>query len=797
MELALGRDAELIADLELLSDRFAFDEMFASYRMTALYRSGRLSDALDVYRDTRGRLITELGTEPGRALAELHERILRRDPGLMLTVTQPPGGSCAPDSLPRGAVRFVGREAELRLLTTGPGDASVLVITGMPGAGKTALAVETARRLAGKFPDGQLFIAFGTHDPRNPPLDPAGALYRLLRMLRVPTERIPPGLDDRAALWRAHLARRRMIIVLDDVAGADQVRLLLPSPESGCQVLVTGRRRIGGLGNARTVVLGALSADDAVELLSLAAGLVPPAGPGEAAEAVRLCGRLPLAIELAAGGLRRGDPATVADLIEELSRPPSRLDGTASVGPQIALAFSLSYRSMADACQQFVRCLALHPGTEITVNAAAALGGVGVPEAQGLLDCLRDYHFLERGGQYIYFHDLVRRFAADCAVRDDPEHARRQAISRLLDYYRVTAGQAVRLLYPQARHVPPLDPCRAEAALAVDTPERAADWMDLEWRGILDAARYAAQHEQKRQCADLTRLLTPFLEAGGHWTEAAATHALALQASRDLDDLPGIAAASLSLSAIDNRSGRYEEALRHGEEAAAICRSLADLRGHAEALDQIGTIHRGCSQYREALAYHQEAGDLYQAAADVQGVADTLNHAGISCYHLGRYLEAASRMRAALTIYRQCGDSRGEAKAINNLGNMQRYKGYHRDALQSYQTALEIFEVIGGEQNQAILHHNIGCIHHYKGKYEEALASYRRGLAIYRRIDDSPGIITALNDIAVAYRDLGLPGEALIHHQRACDMSMEARHFLRACHSSTGDSRDAARARSP
>ena len=117
LELALGRDAELIADLEILSDRFALDEMFASYRMTALYRSGRLSDALGVYRDTRGRLITELGTEPGQALAELHERILRRDPGLMLTLTQPTGGSCAPDSLPRGAVRFVGREAEMRLLT--------------------------------------------------------------------------------------------------------------------------------------------------------------------------------------------------------------------------------------------------------------------------------------------------------------------------------------------------------------------------------------------------------------------------------------------------------------------------------------------------------------------------------------------------------------------------------------------------------------------------------------------------------------------------------------------------------
>ncbi|HET9894105.1 MAG TPA: tetratricopeptide repeat protein [Streptosporangiaceae bacterium] len=774
LELALGRDAELVADLEQLSDRFSLDESFAAHRMTALYRSGRLNDALRVYRDIRRGLIGELGTEPGPALSDLHARILRRDPGLAVTVareqlSRPP----RTDTLPRGAGQFVGRAEEIRLLTMSHDDASrVHIITGMPGVGKTALAVEAARLMAAQYPDGQLFVTFGTHDPQNRPLDPASALHRLLRQIGVPTSQIPQEPAERAALWRRQMARRRAVVVLDDVAGPEQIRLLLPSAGK-CRVLITGRRRMDRFGDARMLVLSPMPASDAIELFTQVAGPASATEPAAIAEIVELCGRLPLVIQLAASGVREGHPAWLADLIEELSHPTATLGSTAVIGQRIAAAFEVSYRSLAESHRLFFRRLGLHPGAEITAAAAAALGGDSAAEADASLAVLVDHHLLQCTGRYFHFHDLVRRFAADCAMREDAAPVRRRAFGRLLDYYLATADQASRLLYPHSRRVLTRAPRLAVAASDVDTTDRAANWMDLEWRNILHAARYACVHEQKQQCADLTLTLTAFLEAEGHWGEALAVLALALQASRDIADLKGIAAVSLALSVVSSKSGHYQDALRHGEEAVAVCRSLADRPGEAAALDQLGIVHRGRARYREALAYHQEASDLYRAAADQLGVADTQNRAGIACYHLGRYQEAISRMQAALALYRRVGDLRGEAKAINNLGNMQRYLGYHRDALQSYQRALEIFAVIGGEQNQGILHHNIGAIYHYKTNFEQALAAFRRALAIYRRIDDPPGIVTVMNDIGEVCRHLGHSNEALIHHQRAMAMAGE------------------------
>jgi DNA-binding SARP family transcriptional activator/tetratricopeptide (TPR) repeat protein len=766
LELALGHHASLVVELQQLSDSFPLDEAFIAHHVNALYLSGRVSDALGVYWETRMRLISELGTEPGPALAELHQRILRRDsgPGAELSF-RGPGQIPAPDRLPPGAADFIGRVEEMQALTSGPDDVAVIAVTGMPGAGKTALVIEAARRMQERFPDGQLFVSFHTHDPRNPPLDSAGAMHRLLRILGVPAGHIPQALAQRAALWHAELARRRMVVVLDDVAGPDQVRPLLPAAGQ-CRILITARRRIRGLGEVKMLTLGMLPADDGIELFTRIAGSPLASDLDRVAEVVRLCGRLPLAIQLAARGLRQGGTGALTDLIDELSDLAAGLGGVVS-NPDLTAAFELSYRTLSDSSQRLFRRLGLHPGVDITVHAAAALDGGSPAEVETTLAVLVDHHLLERTDRCFHLHDLMRQFAESCAMRDDPGSVRRLASGRLLDYYLGTADRADRLLYPHARRDPAPASQRPTVAPAMDTPARAVDWMDLEWRNILHAARQAGEHERKRQCARLTFTLARFLEAGGHWSEAVSAHAVALQACRDLDDLAGVARASLDLSVVLGRTGHQQEALRHAREAAAICGSLADQRGEAEALDQAGTLHRNSGRFREGLAHHQAASDLYRSIADWHGMASTLNHTAIAYYHLGRYPGAVDHLQSALEIYRQIGDRSGEAKTLNNLGRVQRHQGYHRDALQTCQKALEIYMAIGGEQNQAILHHNIGCIYHYKKDYDEALTAYRRALAIYRRIGDLPGVAAALNDTGVTYHALGHFSEALIHHQRA------------------------------
>jgi DNA-binding SARP family transcriptional activator len=768
-ELELGRHADLVGELRNLLAQYPLDETFIAHQMTALYGCGRPGEALSLYRDTRTRLVDEQGTEPGAMLSELHQRILRRDPQL---ATRPadrrPDRVSRPDTLPPETDEFVGRSEEIGLLTREHGDSpSVSVIEGLPGVGKTALAMHAARLAAGQYPDGVFYLNFHTDDPGSPSLDAAEALHRLLRMLSVPSTQIPDAIGERAALWRAQLSRRRAVVILDDAARLDQIRPLLPVA-GRCLILITTRRRLPDLAGTRALPLDVLSDDDAITLFRSIAGQDSAQDEDEVAAAVRLCGRLPLAIQLTAGRLAQHYAPRLADLVEELSQSPVPLRGTGTASLEVMPAFDLSYRALEPDHQRFFRLLGVSPCAQVSLHAAAALGGGTLAEAEKALAALIDHHLLARApaGQF-RFHDLIRGYAATCAAHEDSQPACRQAVGRLLDYYLHTADQADRVLHPFRRRVPVSVTRPPAAGPALVTEEDAAAWLESEWRNVLQAAQHAGRHEWQRKCADLTHALAGFVEIRAYWDEAIAAHTLALQASRDLGDPARIAQASLELSEVSQETGRHEATLPLAEDAAAIYRSLSDPRGEADALDQIGMAHQRAARSREALAYFHEARILYRDAADQHGVANTLSHSGIACWHLGRYPDAMSHLNDALSLYREVGDKRGEAKTLNNLGRMQLYFGYHRDALEGYQKSLEIFREIGAAQHQAIVHHNIGSVYHYKGSYDEGVAAYRRALAIYRDIGDLPDEADVLNDMGAIYQSAECYDEALIYHQKA------------------------------
>jgi tetratricopeptide (TPR) repeat protein/DNA-binding SARP family transcriptional activator len=768
-ELRLGRHADLVGELRHLLAQYPLDETLVAHQMTALCGSGRPADALGLYRETRSRLVDEQGTEPGPMLSELHQRILGGDPELAVrTSGQHPGRTAPPDTLPPETAEFVGRCEELGLLTgehgSGPG---VAIIEGMPGVGKTALAVRAARLVSGQYPDGTLYLNLRSHDPGSRSLDPAEALRRLLQMLSVPAAQIPDTIGERAALWRAHLSRRRAVVILDDAAGHDQVRPLLPVT-GRCLILITTRRRLPDSPDARVLTLDVLSVDEAVALFRQIAGVGRTVDADQVAAVVRLCGRLPLAVQLTAGRIAQDGSLSLDGLIEELSQFSARLGGTRAVSPEVMAAFDLSYRALEPDHQRFFRRLGVSPCACLSLPVAAALGGCTIAEAEKALVTLLECHLLARApGAQFRFHDLIRDYAAVRAAREDPQTEQRQALGRLLDYYLYTADQADRVLHPFRRRTPVQVAQVPAASPALGTQEAAAGWLESEWQNILQAARHAGRREWKQKCADLIHVLADFVEIRAYWDEAIAAHTVALQACRDLADPARIAQASLALSAVCQQTGRHEAALPLAEEAAAICRGLGDRRGEADALDQIGLAHQRTARSREALAYFREAWILYRAAEDPRGVAAALSHSGIACWHLGRYPEAEAHMREALSLYRDVGDRRGEAKALNNLGMMHLYNGHHRDALDAYQKSLQIFREIGGVQNQAILYLNIGNVHHYKGSYEEGLAACRRALAIFRDIGDLPYQAEVLNDIGAIYQSAACYDEALIHHEKA------------------------------
>jgi DNA-binding SARP family transcriptional activator/tetratricopeptide (TPR) repeat protein len=768
-ELELGQHADLVGELQCLLVQYPLDETLVAHQMIALCRSGRPADALSLYRQTRSRLVEEQGTEPGAVLSEFHQRILDRDPGLVLSSSGRRSPRAAPpDTLPPETAEFVGRDEELGLLTADHGRIpGIAIIEGMPGVGKTALAVRAARLVSGQYPDGALYLNLHSHDPGSPSLDPAEALQRLLQMLSVPAAQIPETVGERTALWRAHLSRRRAIVILDDAAGHDQIGPLLPVT-SRCLILVTTRRRLPDFGSARSLTLGVLPVGEAITLFRRLVGESRAADADQIAAAVGLCGRLPLAVQLTARRIAQDDAPSLSGLIDELSQSRAWPGDADVADPEVIAAFDLSYRALEPDHQRFFRRLGVSPCTHFSLPTAAALGGCTLAEAEKALVALLDYHLLAPApGDQFRFHDLIRGYAATRATRDDPGAEQRQAVSRLLDYYLHTAGLADRVLHPfpdraaeQVAHMPAGCP-------ALGTQEDAAAWLDSEWRNILHAARYAGRHEWKQKCADLIHLLADFMEVNAYWDQATTALTVALQASRDIADPARIARASLALSAVRQQTGRHEPAISLAEEAATIYRSLADRSGEAKSLDQIGLAHQRTARSREALAYFEEARILYRAAADQCGVADTLSHSGIACWHLGRHPEADAHMQDALSIYRDVGDRRGEAKVLNNLGRVHLYNGYHRDALDAYQKSLQIFREIGGAQNEAILHQNIGSVYRYKGSYEEALAACRQALAIYREIGDLPDEAEVLNDIGAIYQSAARYDEALIHHQKA------------------------------
>jgi DNA-binding SARP family transcriptional activator/Tfp pilus assembly protein PilF len=774
LELALGRHAELLAELGELTERHPLDEGLAGQRMVALFRSGRQADALRTYRETRARLVA-VGVEPGPELARLHQRVLQHDPELAITpVYRRAGREPQPNTLPPDIDDFVGRAEEMLLLTeeTGPDDGPTLrIVEGMGGVGKTTLVIHAGHRISLRYPDAQLYLNLGAHDRLREPVDPGNALRDLLKMLHVPAERIPGTLDDRAKLWRAELACRRAMIILDDVTGPEQVRPLLPDA-GDCLIIATSRRRHQDWGAAREVTLRVLAEDDAAALFTRIADRAADREPDHIAVVSRLCGCLPLAIRLAASRLRSGAVVSLPDLLDELDEPAAGQGQASEISRRVQAAFELSYRRLTAGEQRFFRYLGISPCLDITANSAAVLAGVSLTEAQAALCALSNYNLLEETCPGTFgFHDLIRAFAATRFASEEPEPEIRHAVGHLADYYIRSAQRASHLIRAHRRDASGAGNDGPLPMPFTGTPEAARVWLESEWGNALRVGEHCARHEWKRRCADLVHALAEFLETSGYWDDALAAQLMALQASRDLDDLRRTARAAFDLSLTSLRTGHGAAALQHATEAVVAFGSLGDKRGQAAALDRIGIIHRNAARFRDALAYHQEALDINREAGDQGGVAKALRNAGIALGALGRYTEEMTYLSQALDIYRESSDLRGQAITLNNIGAVQYYQGYHRDAMRSYQASLDIFRKIGGKQTLALVDHNIGRMHQYKGDYRAAIIIYRHVLATYRSIGDLQHQAYALADIGSIYRCTERFDEALAHYEKAASVA--------------------------
>ena len=665
----------------------------------------------------------------------------------------PVGGvAAATRTLPRDVISFTGREAELRELMAAPADgaASVLgihALGGMAGVGKTALAVHAAHRLAPWFPDGQIFLPLHGHTPGQRPVDPVDALASLLLMVGISAERLPPGLEARMALWRDRVASQQLLLILDDAAGSDQVRPLLPGT-GGSLVLVTSRRHLTALEDARAVSLDALPPRDAAELLVRLAAR-PGLDPGDAAiaEITRLCGYLPLAIGMLARQLHHHPAWTPADVAADLADARDRLELITAEDTSVAAAFDLSYQDLSPDQQRLFRRLGLHPGTDLDAHAAAGLDDTDIGRARRGLAALYDHYLLTEPAYGRYrMHDLIREHARALAATD-PEPERDAALGRLLGYYLQATRAAVGRL-PQ------------DEALA---------WLEAE-RPNVHAAAHAAAHGWPGHACGLSEAMHEFFRRQGHWDQALALHSTALEVARQAGDQRAEASTLCHLGWIQNLIGEKQAARAAFTQALELYRGLGDRPGEARTLRQLGVIEYYVDDYPAADVNLTRALELYRDLGDRLGVAATLRELGIVRALTGDLNAAAARLEQSLELYRDLSDPMEEAKTLMGLGEVQSDTGAYPAATASLTRALELCRESGDRPIEANVLKVLGKVQYQAGLYPAATASLSRALELFRELGHRTGEPDALTYLGLVQQATGDREQAAGNLRRALEL---------------------------
>lgn len=773
LERRLGRTGEHVNELTLLVADNPRHEELVELLMRALHGCGQTTRALDEYQEIRRLLIDAEGREPGPAMRSLQQQILHGEPDgpdeHPARPAPPP-----PNNLNRLLPDFVGRQAEIEELAAAfadavPGTPGIITIHGMPGVGKSTLANHLAHRLMTSYPDGQLHVDLGAYGARGP-LDPSTALVGLLGKIGMSEDQIPANLDGRADLWRTHLSGRRMLLLLDDASGHEQIRHLLPG-SSASLVIITSRHRLTGLDGARSLSLPPLSDEDGSSLVRaiVAAGQLDD--EESLRRVLRLCAGLPLAIRVAAAGLQARANRTIRDLAIQLDHTADLLgefqddDDNRS----IRISFELSYQSMPAPWQRAFRLLSQHPAGEFTGHAAAAILDEPPEKAVPLVDHLIDRQLLQEHGRGRYrFHGLLLTYAKERAEAEENTQSRTACRDRLGEYFLATAERADVLLRPCHHHERiGLRPV-VEFPPALTDADAARQHMELEISGIIAYAR----HEYVR-LPELAHAVAFYLDMTTRWNEAIDVHWRAIKGWQAGGDQIGEAAAMVDLAFADLRCGRFQEGEALARDALAMYRAVDHSRGEADALDRLGLARRHLGKFSEATEHFHAAAAIRQALGDEKGTADALAHSALALSDQSRFDNAILMLERAFTTYRRIGDVRGQVETLNNLGEVQLQLGRAEDALRNYTWSRKLTGGTESPLDRATHLGNIGACRLALGDTTNALACLREALDLYHEIGDRSGIAETLAGIGAAYQALDRTDEALVHFQNAIRISRE------------------------
>ncbi|MFL6074755.1 MAG: ATP-binding protein [Mycobacteriales bacterium] len=787
--LELGRPADAAGALAPLAARHPLDETVQGALIEALAASGRQAEALDRYERLRLRLADELGIDPGRELSDTLVRVLRRDvPGP--DATEPSWRPEAPPAqLPPPVADFAGRADALAALdrlhaAAAAGRVAVCALDGIGGVGKTALAVRWAHRVAGGYPDGQLYADLRGYAAGDP-VPPAEALGRFLRALGVPADQVPAGTEEAAALYRSLLAGRRMLVLLDNARSADQVRPLLPGAP-GCLVVVTSRDRLDGLVAVDGAARMTLDVLDLVESVALLAAVLGPdrvdAEPAAAAELAGRCGRLPLALRIVAAHLAAEPARSLADQAAALRADRwAELAVPGDPAASVRAAFDSSYHRLEPAARRLFRLLGQAPGGDgagIPPPAAAALAGTSTPDTRATLRRLAAAHLVEGRGDRYVLHDLTADYARGRAEPDDAA-----ALARLCRWYLDTAEAAAELVagppLAELRLPWPAEPGTAAgpAPLAFAGPDEAAAWLEAELPTLAAVARHAAARGAQLPGGAQVGWLLPdalsrYVFMRNALAEWQALGEAALAAATAAGDVRATAAAHRMLAnqarvrgAVPVAVDHYERSRAAAVEAGWAAGELSALNGLAATYGASGDVLRAAELFGEVVA-HSEARGL------VASEQRALGNLAVALGTLGRLEEAVDCHTRLGALARQAGDREGEASVLSGLAEVYVDMGRLDEAERLAAGAYEEMRRSGYRSMEGDALVVLAKVHAERGEPEKAteLAEAARQVAVelgHHWIEEQAESVLAAAAVRLgAYQDAGE------HLRRLLDLSL-------------------------
>ncbi|GLZ78141.1 SARP family transcriptional regulator [Actinorhabdospora filicis] len=749
-QLGLGRHVEAAEELAELVEEQPFSEVLAVLLMRALHAGGGRAEAMAVFTRLRQRLSEELGVEPGgeaqRAYRELLTAVERQAPPR--------------DELPADHGDLVGRERELAVLAAPgrPDVVTVRAVDGVAGVGKTALVVQAARSLREAIgPDHCLFVDLHGYTEGRDPADARTVLRRLLRAIGADDAGIPDDIDELAATWRSAGGARRIVLVLDNAADAEQVRPLLPSGP-GSHVLVSGRARLLGLDVPVRVSLEPLAPGDAAALLTAVIGEARSGSEPEAvARLAALCDHLPLAVRLAAARLQSRPMWTVAEFVERLADDRSRLGELRAGNRSVAAALGLSYRQLPVEERTAFGAFGWFPAAELDVLVAAALLGRPARETERVLENLVDANLLRQPASGRYrMHDLVAAYAGRLPEPAGVEAARARALSLYLSAARRASDEGPAAFPTGPEGLP-------DAFADIDAADA---WLSTMSGVIVEAIAHPALAAHPDHVCWIAEALLDHFTRSGAFHEARTVLSTALAVVGRATDARMVPALPIRMGIALGMQGRYGESEDWLRRGLVLARSTGEPREQARALGALGTVTRSLGRDEEAVTHLTEVLDLagrldddwlrgmalcnlgavHQGRGATQAALDCFNDAvalaervgaprviGKSlCYtaglhlELGHHAEAAAQSRRAAGLAERAGDQALLAFALTRLGSAEQGLGRLDEAIDAHRRALGLVTEQSSVETEIEIRERLGAALHTMGRIDQARAEYAR-----------------------------------------------------------------------